>query len=385
MKYFSVPSDFKHETIDGYEQLNNEYEDSKVIETYGQVTIGNSYGSGRSIDLLPSIDFIDLSNYIQYSKAKGINFNYTLNASHMCNKEFTENGVKEIKSFLKKLHTIGVRSLTIALPSLFEMIKSMDLDFKIKTSAICQITNANKASSYKKMGAERIVTDESINRDFYTLKQIREVFGDKVEIIVNAICYKDCIYRMFHYNQLAVDSVKVTSATSTQYYNHRCVAKRFEDISNIMKLSWVRPEDIRYYSKIGINHFKLQGRHNVLGGDPIKTVECYFKENFDGNLMELLDFFSPTNSFNVYVDNKKLDGFLKPFFEIEKFCKNSCTNCNYCEKYAQKAIDYQKAKDVAELTKKFYKEYDSFTELIKSKSELDTIQDGEMLDCKFNF
>ncbi len=40
--------------------------------------------------------------------------------------------------------------------------------------------------------------------------------------------------------------------------------------------------------------------------------------------MELLDSFSPTNNFKIHMDNKKLDGFIKPFVEKDNFCKNDC-------------------------------------------------------------
>ena len=55
IKYFNVPADFRSETIDKYEELNEKYTESKVIETYGQVTIDNYIGSGRASDLLPQV------------------------------------------------------------------------------------------------------------------------------------------------------------------------------------------------------------------------------------------------------------------------------------------------------------------------------------------
>jgi hypothetical protein len=36
--------------------------------------------------------------------------------------------------------------------------------------------------------------------------------------------------------------------------------KRCESVSNIMRMVWVRPEDIKHYVNIGINIFKLQSR-----------------------------------------------------------------------------------------------------------------------------
>nr|WP_314464351.1 U32 family peptidase [uncultured Clostridium sp.] len=376
MNYYSIPADFKKSTIDKYEELNQKYNHSKVLETYGQATVSNHFGSGRTIDSLPAIDLFKLEDYVKYSKSKGIGFNYTFNSIHMNNNEFTEAGIKEIQDYLHELADIGIDSITVTLPPLFEIIKGTGVDFKIKTSTICQINNANKAMAYKNLGAERIVIEESVNRKFDTLKNITDVFGDKVEIIVNAVCNQDCIYRTFHYNEIATDSVKVTNKASIQYYNNRCMLRRHGEMGNIMKMSWVRPEDIEYYNAVGIHYFKLQGRHNVIKGDPVRAVECYFKASFDGNLMHLIDLFAPTNSFDVYVDNKKLDGFIKPYTLSDRFCNSNCSSCNHCELFAEKAITSVDAKEVLKKSTRFYTESDIFTKMIKDteRTEVNSIQ-----------
>jgi len=363
MKYFTVPADFKKETIDEYVKLNNLYKDSQVIETYGNLTLGENLGSGRVIKGLPEIDLFDLQEYIEYSRQKNIEFNYTLNIPFIQNKEFTKDGLIRIKKFLKTLYEIGVRSLTISMPSLIETVKLSEYNFKIRLSTICHITNANKAIAYKRMGIDRIVLDESLHKDFYTLKSIVDIVGDKVEIIVNSMCHRNCIYRFFHYNQTGGDSIGTSNEIAVNFFEHKCLLQRYENVSELLKLGWVRPEDLKYYTRVGIHYFKLQGRQHVLKGGHIKALEHYLKEDYDGNLMELLDMFNQRYSFNVYLDNKKLDGFIKPYYEKENFCKYNCTKCRYCEAFASKCMDIKKAEEVIDLAKKFYSDYDQFKEL----------------------
>lgn len=365
MKYFNIPADFKTETIDRYDELAQKYTDSKVVETYGQITLGNRIGSGRAYDLIPKIDINELERYIAYSKKKNIGFNYTLNTTCMGNKEFSKEGVREIIEFLDELHEAGVRSLTVTLPSMIEIIRLRNYDFEIKASTVCQIINANKAMSYKKMGVDKIVIDESINRDFEALKHIRNAFGEKVEVITNVICHKNCIYEMFHHNQTSHDAGINSDESSATYYSHRCMMKRCESPENIMKLAWIRPEDLKYYTEIGINYFKLQGRQAVIKGDPVKATKCYFDEAYDGNLMELLDMFSPTNSFMVFINNKELDGFIKPFYENPGFCKNDCTICNYCNSFAKKHISMENVQEVFNMANDFFGKYDHFINIVK--------------------
>lgn len=367
MKYFSIPSDFKKSTLDEYDKLNKKYHNSKVIETYGSITSGKTkFGSGRLAKDLGKIDYEDLEEYISYSRSKNIDFNYTLNSTTMHNLEFTQSGIRDIQNFVSRLYEIGVRSMTVALPPIMEIIQSMRYDIKLKASVLCQINNVSKALSFKKLGVERIVVDESLNRSFYYLKEIKEAFGNPVEVIVNQLCHRNCIYRMFHYNMTAEDFFGNVNKSSVDYYEHRCVMQQFNTISDLLKLSWIRPEDLHYYTESGINHFKLQGRHTFLkGGDPVKTVTQYFNENFDGNLMDLLYMYGNITSFKIYIDNKKLDGFIKPFFNKKDFCDNNCLSCNHCQIWSKKCIDYIMAEEIIDYAKSFYAEYDSFKKLLK--------------------
>lgn len=387
MKYFSIPSDFKIGTIDAYHQLNNRYTNAKVIETYGSITVGNYFGSGRLVRQMNKADLFDLHDYIKYSKERGIDFNYTINAPFLHNKEFTETGIRDIKIFLGKLYDAGVRSLTITLPSLMELARSTPYEFKIKASTICQITNPARALFYKKLGVDKIVTDESINRNFKTLENTRKVFGDQIEVIANQICDLNCIYRIFHYNMISGEPEGTVNEISVNFYEHRCVLQQYKNRYNLLKLSWVRPEDLHYYTRIGINYFKLQGRHTFAkGGDPVRTVECYFKESFDGNLIDLLSMFATMNNFKIYVDNKKLEGYLKPFAEIENFCKNTCEDCKYCESFARKAIDLKKADEMIDLARDFYQRFDQYKKMIHSVNPESTIEIEEnQMDVSFDF
>ncbi len=381
MRNFSIPSNFRKETIDQYAKLNEESTNSRIIETYGQITVGNTLASGRPVSILQKIDIKCLSDYISYSMQKGIGFSYTLNASCLGNKEFSREGMIEIVSFLGKLYAAGVRSLTIALPSLIELVGTLKYDFLIKASVICQITNPNKAMFFKKMGVNRLVIDESLNRRFGVLRDIRDAFGEQVEIIVNSICHKDCVYRMFHYNEISHDfNINSSENSSIAYYPHRCIKRRYEDISNFIKLTWIRPEDIKYYENIGISHFKIQGRQSVLTGDPVSALRYYFDEKYDGNLLELLDLFSPLNSFNINIDNSKLDGFVKTFYENPEFCKDNCEKCGYCSSYANKCINGKESEEVREMALKFYSEYDDFSNMVCSaQSEVSATSSGKEL------
>lgn len=191
---------------------------------------------------------------------------------------------------------------------------------------------------------------------------------------------------MFHYNQAAGCSVQSPGSNgSIDYYPHRCMSRRYDRVSNLFKLSWVRPEDIKYYTAAGINYFKLQGRQTVLEGDPVRAVECYLKEDYDGDLIELLEMFAPQNNFRIPVANKKLDGFIKPYYEINGFCRNNCSGCRHCEIYAAKAVDMEKAGQVIHLANEFYNEHDEFDKMIRNLAENEGRSSEQPVDIDINF
>ena len=378
MNYFNMPADFSADTLKVYKELNDFYKSSsKIYETYGQITVGNSYGSGRANDLLPAVDDNLLANYVDASHRLGIEFNYTFNTTCMSNSEFTDDGMSQLYDFLKKINNMGITSITVAMPSLIEFIQTLDFDFRVKASTLCMVNTPNKASAYEKLGASIIVLDESINRNFDTLKSIVERISVDIELITNVVCHQDCIYELFHHNQKSHDYKACQENKSVDYYSHRCIMKRMEEPDNLLKLAWIRPEDLKYYNAIGIHYFKLQGRQAVIKGDPVRTVKAYIEQKYDGDFMKLLDMFSPTNAFEVELDNRELDDYLKPFYQNGDFCKRNCGKCNYCHNYMMKHFNVKEMEERFELAKMFYQQYDSFINKsgeIKKEKEKQQIQ-----------
>lgn len=363
MSEYSVPADYKYETLRQYYELNMKYAD-KVSETYGQLNYpGNDFGSGRDSGHTPYCDLQMLEKYIEQSEQMGIQFNYLFNATCLSNKEFKERHIKYIISFLTMLYDIGVKTVTVCMPSIMELIALSGIPLSIRASTVCGIENAEKAKAFMSLGASRLVADESINRDFEKLKSINSVCSGGLELIVNVICNKNCIYRPFHHNQMSHDSLYGQSCVD--YYSHRCILKRGEEPSNLLKMNFIRPEDIKYYESIGINRFKIQGRQAVIEGDIYKTVKAYFERRYDGDLLDLLDCFLPTNSFRIRLENRSLDKFLEPFY-TKGICKNDCDKCNYCNHFIQKCLDIKELEEMNNLSRKCIDSIDNFKNTIES-------------------
>ncbi len=369
MKYFSLPADFKHSTLDRYQELNHRNKDSKIVETYGQVTGGTVLNSGRVTDVLPEVDFRGLEQYVKYSFDRDIEFDYTLNPACFGNLEFSPQGISRLKRLLERLYNMGVSWLTVSSPSLIELVRAFGLKFRMKASALCEITSPGKALFYKKLGMERMVVDPDVTRDFRVLRNICNVFGNGVEIIINNVCYKNCAYKMFHYNHEAHCTPANTSQTITDYFFNRCSMQKAGSIENPIRLNWIRPEDLHFYREVGISYLKIQGRQNVGQGDVVKALTHYIEEDYDGNLFDLITIFAPYNAFQPYIDNKKLEGFVQRFFHHPDFCQDVCDSCHYCRKYAKKSMDTEKTAAIHRQALEFYQKYDEYTAAIQNSEK----------------
>jgi collagenase-like PrtC family protease len=347
MRLFSVPADFKTETIDRYAELNARYHDARVEETYGQASVGAIFGSGRSAASLPPVDLKKLASYIEYSAERRIGFNYTFNPSCLGNTEFSGAGLAKINRFLDKLWKVGVRNLTVSLPQLVAIVQDSSYSFAIKGSTMGLVNSAVKAAHHKSIGISRIVIDEDITRDFRRIRLIRAAFGEGVEMIVNSSCLKDCPYKTFHWNyeshaSYAREDVK-------RFYSHRCLMRKTSDWQSPLKLNCVRPEDLHYYEKCGISRFKIQGRNSAAHGDPARAAEAYMKGSYSGNLYDLTYLFDSrldSMPYHPYMDNEKLEGFLTPFYTNPNHCSGNCESCGYCEGFAEASIGQERSAEM---------------------------------------
>lgn len=98
--------------------------------------------------------------------------------------------------------------------------------------------------------------------------------------------------------------------------------------------------------------------------------------------------FAPYNSFQPYMDNKKLDGFVKTFYDHPTFCKDLCDSCKYCEKYAMKCIDRSSVEELNKQALDFYTAYDDYTHGIRRHVRSTSRNEGftnTELDCEFEF
>lgn len=371
------------------DDLIDQIKEYPVYEVYGKMQY-DIIGGGRPDNELIKIEKDIFEKHVKKVRENGMKFNYLLNGSCLANKEQDSEWRKELYNFLNYLKKVGVNALTITNPFILIFVKKyFKNDFTVRVSTFACIDSYEKAKYWEDMGADYICVDfVKINRDFKTLKYMCDnLKNSKIEILMTNSCLKNC--PMIHTHTNGISHASTISNNKNNYQDWGllfCQKKELFNLEEYIKSPWVRPEDLHYYEKIGIEHFKITER-GFPTKELVKRVKAYVNRKYDGNLLDLIqghgvtevdkleiqkkDLKTTEDIYNeikkirglgcprvanrhIYIDNKKLDGFIE--FFVKGNCHNECDKCNYCKIISQKVIT--KDKEVCDYLKELYTKFD---------------------------
>lgn len=369
----AIPANFEN---DFFDKINF----SKVTSVFGKLP-ADAVGGGRAASIFYPVSKKVFKEHVRRVRQKKITFNYLLNATCLNNTEFTRKGYRRIRSLLDFISEAGVDMVTLSLPQLVVLVKEYYPHLKISISGFAGVNNMERVRYWEKLGVDQITLSFSeVNRNFKELKRISRYAACRIQIIPNLVCRKSCPFQSLHGNYHShASQTDNHQGYSFDYYVTTCFARYFTDPLTIIKSGWIRPEDLHYYEKIGLNNFKLVER-GITTDALSKIVQAYTDRSYEGNFMDLMPgmskykvsetlklshglrhYFKPHkvsfrkllpvmrlltelrrndnfyHTLGIYMDNKKLDGFLNHF--IDNPCTDTfCDDCSHCNEWAEKAI-----------------------------------------------
>lgn len=366
----SVPTNWDSELLE-------KLADYPVHDIYG-VSDKNIIGAGRPAWALPSVSRKEIERHIKKIHSLGKTFTYLLNAPCLNNMEYNRKTRWKIIEYIKWINDIGVDYVSVTIPYLMEIIKNNFPKLKLKASTILHINSVQKAKFFEMLGIDDVTVDFMINRDFRLLESIKRSTKSEITLILNDVCLYQCPFRYYHYNIVGHSSQILNPFRGfyPDYCTIKCIPIRLTSFKEILKIRWIRPEDINEYEKIGIDSFKISGRTHSTDWI-LRAVKAYLSREYDGNLLDLIDCLESSNGglerrpFNIrknrnfinyaltmpfrlcknyynwylikdemskyiYIDNRKLDGFIDFFKKND--CLSSCTSCDYCGRWANEVI-----------------------------------------------
>lgn len=354
---FAVPAMYTNTQLEAIEMLNkNSKNNRRIKEVYGSMPSA-PVGTIRPSVTLPSISLEELCKYIKKVNNKGIEFDYIMNSTVLDGGEYTSEGKKDIIDFVGTLVDAGLNTLTVSVPYIIRLVKKYYPQLNITASICAEIESPQRAKDFENIGVNCIVPAKDLNRDFSTLKNIVNSCSSSVKVLCTTPCLFKCSDLYYHMNLSSIRDNSLNEALKVKgkFLSHtasRCQRRRLEKLEEYIRSPWIRPEDISYYEKIGINDFKLDGRDKS-EEYTTEVMTAYMNGHFDGNLLYLMqnyypkneDEFSRLNEFKdefwrlgVYMDNNLLEGFIEAFVDGKTNCDKGCENCNYCKSWADKSI-----------------------------------------------
>ena len=343
-------------------------------------------GGARPGFVLPQVDRDDVRRYIQACHERGLAFSYLLNAPCLGNLQYSRKGYGRLIDLLEWIDQSGADSVTVGIPYLIDLVRKRFPRLKVKISTTARVNTVRKALQYETMGADEIIIDEHINREFKTLEAIRKAVRCDLELIVNNICLWQCPYNYEHVNHdgHASREGEEDEYCYLQYPAYLCLYRKLMDPVELLKSPWIRPEDISHYEDLGYDHFKITERFKRT---PflLEHVRAYETRHHDGNLLDLftlprkgaftpvhLEYFIKPQHVNIMkvselgkvfdlevreliqLDNRKLDGFIDHFKEND--CNRiTCSDCGYCETVFKEAavVNHEEVRRAAQRVRDF--------------------------------
>ena len=351
-----------------------------VFELYGKLPY-DVVGGGRAGYMLPRVNRRHLARHVEACREAGLQFNYLLNALCLNNEEYTRRGQRRIRQLLDWIGEIGVRSVTVANPFLLRFIKRHYPEFEVRVSVFTAVNDIRRVRYWEDLGADRITLDSiQVNRDFELLARIRDHVSVRLELLASNSCIQNCPLQPYHPAFLAhASQAGHRRRMVVDWCLMWCSYMKIKDPSHYLRADWIRPEDLKYYEALGYHEFKLTER-NAPTEILVLRAKAYWSRRYDGNLLDLvqpygypvegevqqrglgwvlrhftrpgglrmrdlpqlyrlarLRGFLGGGKAPVYVDNRKLDGFIERFFR-ERCRDRDCDECGYCAAWAERVV-----------------------------------------------
>jgi len=328
--------------------------------------------SGRPSLAIKNCTENEVRSYIKRVHDKGWTFDFNMNSTCLGNKEFTAEGRKEIMQYLEWVCSLGVDSLTISLPTLVEIVKKHFPSVKIKISTYQKINSVAMAQQFEEMGADALMLSEHVNRDFNLIEAIRKSVKCKLILVANVGCIYGCPNLFSHANSSSHGGTKgQKQSVFTEYYQLYCGLRRIKDPDELIKIRWIRPEDVSFYQELGVDMLKIIERNSATQA-LAERVKAYHDRCYKGNLLLILgqilnakktihknlkDELKPNSLVDLrkalkfssdclslslpellYLDNTKIPFDFIKGFQNRNCASLSCKTCRYCHEVAEHCV-----------------------------------------------
>lgn len=304
---------------------------SKVSEVYfpwigtasGRPVLGNSHGeTDRDAQCILEEELRDL-------RRLGVKLDLLFNANCYGERAISKSLENEICSIIAHLDDIDCRPDIVTTTSLMiaRTVKKYFSGTEVRASVNMRI-GTTQAMGYVEELFDSFYLRRDLQRNIEYVKKVRrwcDRHGKKLCLLANSGCLRYCPGQTFHDNLIAHSSKAEEMNNVSDWNPHVCrnLYHNPENYVEILKSTWIRPEDLSLYEGI-VDTIKLATRQH---SHPRMVIGAYGDGNFRGNLLDLLEpgfsaIFSPN-----YIDNA---AFPSQWAACIGTCTGNCDSCRYC-------------------------------------------------------
>lgn len=313
-------------------------------------------GHGKASFLLPKIDETRFRDHVQRARENGIKFMYLMNTATLSGREYDPVFRTRLMEEVKKVVDAGVGGFVVGLPYLLKMIKRDYPDLEVSISSYARVQSVREVEEYISLGADTVIIHEDVNRDFGLLTRLGEMVRDQrvdVELIANNSCLYGCPYRRTHDITSSESSREGGPQFWFEYPILLCAIDLRNDLSNLIRMRWIRPEGLKVYEEIGIDRFKIASRNKGTEWT-LRAVRAYSSRNYQGNLLDIVSYpqgravpkavraVSDIDYYDlltrVEVDNTAFPANWLGYFKVNQCSSVSCEQCGYCGRIAERTV-----------------------------------------------
>ena len=287
-------------------------------------------GSGRQIVQKNSYAN-EIPGIIKKCDSLGIRSQLLLNATCEGEAWQEKEAFREILCYIVKLKDLGLKSLVVTNPVYIPKIKEQIKGIEVESSVNCYVKTVEQAVYFKDLGVDVLTIDRDINRDIPLIRKIKNKTGLKIKIMLNEGCLRNCPFRSIHYNYLSHNFLNPDKPLNSIFADNPCTKIYLKNPEKIFSIPFIPPEALPYYAQVA-DYYKLTTR--VFPTWRVEScLKAYIDQNFNGNLIELLDCPGLTHLDYINYGVLKNNDFFKKMIK----CDNNCKKCNYCDKLMKEA------------------------------------------------
>ncbi len=270
-------------------------------------------------------------------REQGIKLDLLFNANCYGGRAVSQSLENEVISIMSHMADFcgGADIVTTTSPAIARTVKRHFPETEVRASVNMRI-GTPQAMGYVSGLFDSFYIQRDIQRDIEmvkTVKQWCDANGKGLLMLANSGCLRYCPGQSFHDNTVAHDIEIDEMKNIKDWTPHVCwhLYKKPENFAEILKATWIRPEDLHHYNEL-FPVVKLATRQH---SHPRMVIGAYVNRQFTGDLLDLLEpGFSPIFA-PQYIDNT---AFPDNWFEKSSHCGTGCHDCGYCEKVLKQVL-----------------------------------------------